>query len=95
MPASDNHVILNHIDAPTRILFWSATEFICCFVPIIFGLFIGQIGVGLGLSIISIICFKSFQKRFGRGKVAAILYWHFPSIRKNKIPPSHIRLFLK
>lgn len=92
---SVNHVILNHIDAPARILFWSATEFTFCFVPIIFGLFIGQIGIGLCLSILSIICFKSFKKRFGRGKMAAILHWYFPSFNKNRIPSSHIRLFIK
>ena len=95
MSSGNNHVILNHIDAPTRILFWSATEFTCCFVPLIFGLFIGQIGLGLGLSILSIVCFKSFQNRFGRGKLAAILYWYFPSFSKHRIPPSHVRLFIK
>ncbi len=93
--SSSNHVILNHIDAPTRILFWSASEFICCFVPIIFGLFMGQMTLGLGLSILSVICFKMFQKRFGKGKLAAILYWYFPSFSKHRIPPSHVKLWIK
>jgi type IV conjugative transfer system protein TraL len=90
-----DHVILNHIDAPTRILFWSASEFICCFFPIILGLFVGRPLLGFGLSIASIAGFKTYQKKYGHGKLRAILYRYFPSFGRRGVPPSFVRLWIK
>ena len=94
----NNHVILNHIDKPSRFLFWSVDQVIVCLCPFFAGMIIDHIVLGIVFSVIASVGFKIFKKKFGKSKVRSILYWHLPTSERlvNKgLPPSHVRLWIK
>ncbi len=94
----NNHVILNHIDKPARLLLWSVDQVIVCICPCAIGMITEHIGLGIAFSIIASIAFKVFKKKFGNSKIHSILYWNFPTserlVRKG-LPPSHVRVWHK
>lgn len=94
----NNHVILSHIDAPARILIWPANQVLVCSIPFALGMVTEHVVVGIGLSVVTAFLFKIFQKRFGKGKVRAMLYWYFPTsskLVKKGIPPSYVRWWIR
>ena len=98
MAELNNHVILGHIDKPTRILFWPVGQFMCCSLPIFAGMILDCLMIGLIMSIFTMILFKIFNKTFGKRGISAILYWYLPTsnrLKKIGIPPSHIRIWGK
>ena len=98
MVTLNNHVILSHIDSPVRILFWPAGQFFACTIPLAVGMTVNHFVIGAAMSVLVIISFKFFNKRFGKSRFHAISYWYLPTpqrLVKLRIPPSHVRLWVK
>ena len=94
----NNHVILNHIDKPARLLLWSVDQVIVYICPCAVGMITEHIGLGIAFSIIASIGFKIFKKKFGNSKIRSILYWNFltsEKLVKKGLPPSHVRVWYK
>jgi len=94
----NNHVILNHIDKPTRLLLWSIDQVTVCICPFAVGMITGHICLGIVFSVIASIGFKIFKKKFGNSKVRSILYWNLPTsekLVKKGLPASHVRIWIK
>ena len=94
MQTLNNHIILSHIDAPIRILFWPANQFFACAVPLAVGMTADRLALGAIVSLLIIAFFKTFNKRFGKGKFRSIMYWNFPTpsrVVKMGVPPSCIK----
>jgi conjugal transfer pilus assembly protein TraL len=94
----NNHVILSHIDRPTRILLWPAGQFFACAIPLAVGMVADHLVVGLLFSILSVGFFRWFGNRFGHGRFRAIMYWYLPTaarVEKLGMPPSHVRYWIK
>lgn len=97
MSQINSHVILSHIDAPARILIWPANQVLFCSVPFALGMVTEHVIVGTVFSCISAFLFKKLTKKFGRGKLRSMLYWHLPTssnLIKKGIPPSYVRFWL-
>lgn len=89
------HVILNYVDTPLRILFWTVPELLILIVPLFLGLMIDQLILGVLISVISFWGNKKYQQRFGKGQIEAVKYWFFPRNRKFKsLPPSFVREYV-
>ena len=98
MSPLNNHVILSHIDSPVRILFWPASQFFACTIPLAIGMTIDHLIIGLVMSLLVIIFFKVFNKTFGKVRFRAITYWYLPTpsrMVKLGVPPSHIRVWYR
>ena len=89
------HVILNHVDTPLKILFWTIPELLMLMVPSFIGLMINQLILGLTISILNFWANKKYQQHFGKGQFQAVRYWFFPADRRFKsLPPSFIREYI-
>lgn len=98
MSGINEHVILSYIDTPARILIWPAKQVIACSLPFAMGMVTEHLLIGIVFSFITALLFKSFQKKFGKGKIRSILYWYFPTSSKliaKGLPPSHVRFWIK
>ena len=91
----DRHVILNSVDSPLRILFWTKGQILLFAVPFFVGILMDQPFLGcLGSGFNPWVC-RQYQRRFGKGQLQAVLYWYFPSTGKLKaLSPSYIRDYL-
>ena len=90
-----NHVILNHVDTPLRILFWTKGELLLFLAPSVAGLLFEQLVMGLLVSGFNVYICRQYKKKFGKGKLWAVLYWYLPQRRQNKgFPPSYVRDYL-
>lgn len=95
--SSQDHVILNHLDAPARILFWPISEFIFVMFPLVLLVGFGYpffgivICIGVGLMV------RKFKQRFGKGVLEGFLYWYSIHNVKNypTTPPSYIREYIE
>jgi len=98
MSEINSHVILSHIDAPARILIWPASQVLVCSLPLALGMITEHIFAGIAMSAVATFLFNLFQKRFGKGKIRSMLYWHFPTpanLVKQGLPPSYVRFWLR
>jgi type IV conjugative transfer system protein TraL len=98
MDQINSHVILSHIDAPARILFWPASQFFICAIPLGVGMATDHLIAGLLMSFLCVNFFRMFSKRFGKGRFRSIMYWYLPTsskMVKMGVPPSHVRYFVK
>lgn len=92
----NNHVILNYIDKPARLLLWSADQVMVCICPFALGMITEHICLGITFSIVASIGFKWVKKKFGNIKIRSILYWNFltsEKLVKQGLPPSHVRVW--
>lgn len=86
------HIILNHVDTPLKILFWTTGELVMLIVPLFLGLIINQLTLSLLVSIFNFWVHKKYQQHFGKGQFQAVRYWFLPPDRRFKnLPPSFIR----
>jgi type IV conjugative transfer system protein TraL len=91
----NRHVILNSVDSPLRILFWTKGQILLFAVPFFMGVMVDQPLMGCLVSGFNAWVCRHYQRRFGKGQLQAVLYWYFPSTGKLKaIPPSYIRDYL-
>jgi type IV conjugative transfer system protein TraL len=90
-----NHVILNHVDSPLRILFWTKGEILLFLGPFLTGIVIDEFTLGLVISCLNAWVYKSYKKRFGKGKLQAVMYWYLPRSKQLKeLPHSFVREYL-
>jgi type IV conjugative transfer system protein TraL len=89
------HIILNHVDTPLKILFWTGSELLMLIVPLFVGLMVNQLTLALVVSIFNFWGNKKYQQHFGKGQFQAVRYWFFPADRRFKtLPPSFIREYI-
>lgn len=89
------HVILNHVDTPLKILFWTVPELLMLVVPCFVGLIIDQLMLGLFVSGIYYWGSKKYQQYIGKGQLQAFKYWYFPSDSRYKtLPCSYVREYI-
>lgn len=90
------HVILNHVDTPLRILFWTTGELGLYISPTFLGLILDQFCLGVLATIFNIWAYRKYNRRFGKGQFNAVRYWFLPHDKRNfkGIPPSYIREYL-
>lgn len=89
------HVILNTVDTPLRILFWTVPELVMLIVPFLVGLMLDQVTLGILSSVFYFWIHKKYQRHFGKGQFQAVKYWFLPNTSRFKsLPPSFIREYL-
>ena len=89
------HVILNHVDTPLKILFWTIHELLMLIIPFFIGLIIDQLTMGIFLSLFCFWGSRKFHRYFGKGQFQAVKYWYLPPERRFKsLPPSFIREYI-
>ena len=94
----NSHIILSHIDSPSRILLWPAQQVFVFALPFALGMISEHIFVGIFLSFVSAFLFTLFQNKFGKGRFRSMLYWYLPTSSKlirHGVPPSYIRFWIK
>ena len=93
---STDHVILNHLDAPSRILFWPISEFMTVVSPIVVLTIMGHPFIGFGIGGCLIWGIRFFKKSFGKGTLEGVLYWNLVHNKANYpvTPPSYIREYI-
>ena len=89
-----NHVVLNHVGTPLKILFWTIPEMLILLVPFFSGLVCNQMLFGVLASGLGYFGYSKYQKIFGKGQFDAVRYWFLPSGSRFKLPLSHIRDYL-
>ncbi len=91
----NRHVILNYVDTPLKILLWTVPELLMLIAPMLIGLIIDQLTLGLIVTIFYYWANKKYQRSFGKGQFQAVKYWYFPPDRRFKtLPPSYIREYM-
>ncbi len=91
----DLHVILNSVDSPLRILFWTKGQILLFLAPFFIGMLMDYFFIGCCISTLNAWVCKHYKRRFGKGQLQAVLYWYFPSPPKLKtLPPSYIHEYL-
>jgi type IV conjugative transfer system protein TraL len=89
------HVILNYVDTPLKILFWTVPEILMLIIPLFIGLIINQLMLALIVIIGNFWVNKKYQQQFGKGQFQAVLYWFLPAdYRFKTIAPSFIREYV-
>jgi type IV conjugative transfer system protein TraL len=88
-----NHVILNYLDLPPRILIWPIAEVIFVITPALLGLVLGFYLSGISLTVLSIFGIRTYKKKLGPGRLSGFLYWYLPPnpAQYPVTPPSYIR----
>jgi len=90
-----SHVILNYVDTPLRILFWTKGELMLFILPFFLGIITDEFVLGVGVSCFNIWLVRQYKKRFGQGQLQAVMWWYLPPTRRLKaFPPSSIRFYL-
>ena len=84
------------MDAPARILFWPISEFMTVAAPVVILSVMGNPLIGVVISGVSAWMIRLFKKRFGKGTLEGVLYWHLvPNKAKYPVtPPSYIREYI-
>lgn len=89
------HVILNHVDTPLKILFWTTGELLMWFIPCFLGLMLNQLILGLIISVLGGLVNKKYQQHFGRGQFQSVKYWFLPQdLGRKSLPRSYARTYL-
>lgn len=88
-----NHIILNYLDLPPRILLWPASEVACVAGPFMVLTFLGYLGLGVAISMGVVFGIRFYKRVFGKGRLSGFLYWYLPHNPKAHpiIPPSYVR----
>ncbi len=88
-----NHVILNYLDLPPRILIWPISEVIFIITPMLSGLVLGFYLSGITLSVLAGLGVRAYKKKMGVGRLSGFLYWYLPpnTSQYPVTPPSYIR----
>lgn len=91
--ASMNHIVLNHIDSPLKILFWTRGELMTFLVPFFGGLLLDSFLIGTVISFGASWVLARSRDHLGKGQLQAICYFY--GLKQMKAsPPSFIREFI-
>jgi type IV conjugative transfer system protein TraL len=86
-----DHIVLNFIDKPLKIFFWTPGQLFITAVPFVIGLVCDCFFLGLVGSFLCAYGMRFFKRKFGKGQLQAVMYWYLPVNAKSKdLPPSHI-----
>ena len=86
------HIILNHLDAPTRIFVFKKSEILGYLGLPVAGMLLDHFLLGLMMSILFGIANRFYKKKFGRGRFESLIYWFLPrSTLNQRFPPSCVR----
>ena len=91
----DRHRILNYVDSPLKIIFWTMDDFKILIAPIVisFLLFHDTLG-GIFAGILCFVAVRFLRRRFGVDKLFPLLYWYLPvNNRTQGLPASCQRLY--
>lgn len=87
--------ILNYVDTPLRILFWTKGEILLFILPFFIGMMLDAFFFGVGVGLLNSWIVSKYKKRFGKGQLKAVQYWYLPVIKNLKcLPISYIREYL-
>ena len=93
--STDRHIILNFLDSPIRILFWTKGELVLTLMPFLLGIILDAFTLGIICSLISVFTIRFFKRKFGEGQLQAVMYWYLPPSSKFKsLPVSYIKEYL-
>ena len=85
--------ILQCLDSPMKILFWTVDEMVAISMPVMLGLALDWFFAGMVLSIAGFSLLRKFKNSIGEGgTLQQGLYWLLPT--KGKLPKSSIREYL-
>ena len=87
------HIILNHIDTPLKILFWTREELMIFLIPFFGGLLFDAFLVGTLISCVGSWVTARCRDYMGRGKFQAWCY-HYGLKDLKSAPPSFITEYL-
>ena len=91
----NRHIILNHVDSPLKILFWTKGDLSLLAIPFSFGVIIDEFVMGILITCLSGWVSSVYKKKFGKGKIQTVMYWYLPANKKLfGFPPSFIREYL-
>lgn len=90
------HVILNHLDRPIRLLLWEKSYVFAALFGSLLGWSFYNVFSALLLGGLSVYGLKQYHRIFGVGRFAALVYWYFPHQKHlyPNTPPSYIREFI-
>ena len=93
---SEKFYIPQHLDAPPRFLLWTVDEAMSFIFPILLGVFLGSIWIGLCISYFSYRTWRRLKSSSVRGFSTRLIYWYYPSrlLDLKSTPDSAIRTFL-
>jgi type IV conjugative transfer system protein TraL len=93
--SKESHLILNFLDSPLKILFWTKGEVVLTLGPFILGIVLDAFSFGIICSLVSVFTIRFFKVRFGKGQLQAVMYWYLPPSSKLKyLPSSYIKEYL-
>ncbi|MBP6103938.1 MAG: type IV conjugative transfer system protein TraL [Gammaproteobacteria bacterium] len=91
----EKHVILNTVDTPLKILFWTMPELLMGVFPPIVGLLCHHLTLGILGSVLCGVVAKQYRVHFGKGQWEAVRYWFLPDNPRFKaLPLSYVREYL-
>jgi len=92
---SSKHKILKYLDQPNKTLFWTNDEILIFLMPCLFGVWMGNLIVGVFIGSILQIFYKKLIAKFGAGAIATAQYWYLYQVNALKCtPPSYKREFI-
>lgn len=74
-----SHILLNHLDKPSRFLFFTLDEFIALAAPIFTGMVAQWALLGLITGVGLYWLLRVFKKQFPGGNLRKIFYWYLPN----------------
>lgn len=87
--------VVEYLDEPERILFFTVDEFVCLMFPIALGIQTKHLLLGLLCGILMMLLARKLKSQDEDRFLQRQLYWYFPAIlnRLKVVPASHLRRF--
>lgn len=93
----ENNSIFQHLDSPTRFLYWTMDAVLIFLIPFLIGFFSGHVLIGTISSFVAFRFYRKVTSKFSSGFLQRFFYWHLPQISSKQLkstPPSWIREYL-
>jgi type IV conjugative transfer system protein TraL len=93
----EDHRIVQNLDNPKRVLYWTMDEVGIVMLPLVMGILLGQFFLWITISIVGLLTLKRVKRKIGgRGMITRAMYWYLSVRNKDlkRVPPSHIREFI-
>ena len=88
--------VVEYLDEPERILFFTIDEFLSFIIPMGVGLGSHHSGFGLLIGLLGLFFIKKFKANDGGSFLQRLMYWYLP-LKFGKLkytPPSYLRDFI-
>lgn len=92
----DTHLLLQHLDDPLRIFYWTIDEVCALTAPVFVGIACDYPLIGFGAAAISFQGLRYVKQKFGVESLKHSYYWYFPPLKKRlpHVPGSYIREYI-